>query len=229
MRAHVAALHRYPVKSATGEQVDTLQLDALGVVGDRRWAVRTADGLLGSGKRTRRFAAVPGLLGVRAALRDGRVVLVFPGGDEGDVENPATAARLSAHLGQPVTLVEQDGESHLDDGPVSLLGTASVAAAGAELRSALEPERFRPNVLLATSRAFAEDDLVGRQLRLGEAVLSVTMTSPRCVMVDAATADLAAAPGVLRAVGRMNDAYLGVIADVVVPGTVRVGDTLEVS
>lgn len=135
--------------------------------------------------------------------------------------------RLSHHLGQPVHLVQETTVSHHDDGPVSLLGTASVAAVEAGAGRPVEPERFRPNVLFSTSRAYVEDDLVGRRVRLGTAVLTVTMTSPRCVMVDAETADLPAAPGVLRAVGRAHEACLGVIADVVQPGVVRVGDVLE--
>lgn len=225
----VASLHRYPVKSMTGETLQTLTLDARGVVGDRQWAVRTADGGIGSGKRTRRFTPVPGLLEVRADTRDGQIVVVLPDRTMLAVDDPETAVRLSQHLGQPVLLAEENTDSHHDDGPVSLLGTASLAAIAAEAGQPVEAERFRPNIVLATSRAYAEDGLVGRKVRFGAALLTVTMVSPRCVMVDAETSGLPAAPGVLRAVGRAHDASLGVIADVVEPGVIRIGDPLEVS
>ncbi len=218
----VAALHRYPVKSLTGESVDRLALDARGVVGDRTLAVRTADGGLGSGKTTGRFTAVPGLLLVRAATAGGSVVLTLPDGstyDAADADGP-----LSELLGQRVHVVHEDVTSHVDDGPVSLLGTASVAALAAERGADVDPVRFRPNLLLATERAFCEDDWVGRTVQIGTATLGVTMTSPRCVMVDLETADLPAQQGNLRAVGLLHDACLGVIADVLVPGTVAVGD-----
>lgn len=64
------SLHRFPVKSMSGEERNHLDVDARGCVGDRVWSVRTADGKIGSGKNTRRFAAVPGLLELRAEERN---------------------------------------------------------------------------------------------------------------------------------------------------------------
>ncbi len=221
----VAALFRYPVKSMTGEQVDVLDLDTRGVAGDREWAVRTADGFLGSGKTTRRFAAVPGLLRVRAQTSSGALRITLPDGST-CTEADADAA-LSDLLGQSLTLVREADVSHYDDGPVSLLGAASVAAVTAAQEADVDPARFRPNLLLATDGAFAEDTWVGRQVRIGTATLEVTMTSPRCVMVDAETADLPRQPGNLLTVGRLHDACLGVIARVVTPGTIRVGDAVH--
>lgn len=55
-------------------------------------------------------------------------------------------------------------------------------------------------------------------------VLRVAMPSPRCVMVDMQTADLPAQPGNLKAVGRINDVLLGVVAAVSQPGTINIGD-----
>ena len=51
----VTGLWRYPVKSMLGERCQHLELDFRGVKGDRRYAVRDADGKLGSGKDSRRF------------------------------------------------------------------------------------------------------------------------------------------------------------------------------
>ena len=117
--------------------------------------------------------------------------------------------------------------SLLDDGPVSLLGTASVAAVAEAQGTVVEPVRFRANVLLSTAEPYAEERLVGRRLALGTALLEVVMPLPRCAMVDAATADLPAQPGNLRAVGALNDAHLAVVADVVESGWIAVGDRLR--
>ena len=51
----VAAIRRYPVKSMGGESLDLVELDARGLVGDRRYAVVDGDGKLSSGKDSRRF------------------------------------------------------------------------------------------------------------------------------------------------------------------------------
>src|SRR5580765_696959 len=119
--ASVLALQRFPVKSLTGERREHLDLDERGCVGDRVWSVRTPEGKIGSGKNTRRFAAVPGLLEVRAEELDGDVVLTFPDGTRRPVDSDEAAPLLSRHLGRPVTFARETTVSHFDDGPVSLI------------------------------------------------------------------------------------------------------------
>ena len=224
----VVALQRFPVKSLTGERRDHLDVDERGCVGDRVWSVRTADGKIGSGKNTRRFAAVPGLLEVRAEELDGRIMITFPNGSRCPVDSNEAAQLLSRHLGRPVTLVSESSVSHFDDGPVSLIGSASVEALGAERGQEVDPARFRANVQLETDEPFVEDTWIGRQVVIGTAVLRVTATSPRCVMIDMETADLPEQHGNLIAIGRLNDACLGVIAAVETPGRISLGDAIEI-
>ena len=40
---HLSALYRFPLKSAMGESLPSLQLDGLGVAGDRRWMFADAE------------------------------------------------------------------------------------------------------------------------------------------------------------------------------------------
>ena len=218
------SLHRYPVKSLLGEESPFLELDGRGVVGDRVWSVRTANGKIGSGKNSKRFAAVPGLLALRGRATDDSVTITFPDGTTLAVDAPELAERLTAHAGQPLTAERETDVSHFDDGPVSLLGLASVDALAAARGEPVDAGRFRPNITLDLDAAFAEDSWVGRRLHVGSAVLEVTMTSPRCVMIDMATAELPAQHGNLTAIGRLNAACLGVIAEVVRPGHITVGD-----
>jgi uncharacterized protein YcbX len=223
-QAQVLALQRFPVKSMLGEAVTSLASDERGCAGDRRWSVRTAAGKIGSGKDTRRFAAVIGLLDLRAQERDGRVVVVFPDGTECAASDDGVAERISRYVGQPVTLAEETSVSHFDDGPVSLVGRASVDALSEARGELVDARRFRANILLDTSVAFAEDAWVGHDVAIGSVVLRIAMRSPRCVMVNMQSADLPVQPGNLAAIGRLNDTCLGVIATVVTPGTVTVGD-----
>jgi uncharacterized protein YcbX len=217
------------VKSMLGERISRLEVDRRGFVGDRVWSVRTSEDKIGSGKNSRRLAAVPGLLELRAHTEVGGVAITFPDGTACSTDAPDVAERLSDLVGQPVTLAREIKTSHFDDGPVSLLGNASVIAVARERKQQVDPTRFRGNILLGTSEAFLEDQWVGRQLHIGSAVLSVTGTLPRCVMVDMKTADLPEQHGNLKAVGRLNDACLGVIAAVAVAGTITTGDVVEVS
>jgi uncharacterized protein YcbX len=192
------------------------------------WSVRTADGRIGSGKTTRRFAAVRDLQRARARTADHRVEVELPGGGALDVESADLAGRLSALVGQSVTLARESDVSHFDDGPVSLVARASVEAVAAARGEPVDEARFRPNVVVDGVAAFGEDEWIGRYLHVGSAVLFVEMASERCVMVDSATADLPAQPGNLRAVGRLNAARLGVIARVVRSGGLWTGDPVRV-
>ena len=222
--ASVVSLHRYPVKSMLGERVSDAAIDERGIVADRRWSVRTTQGKIGSGKNTRRFAAVRGLQQVRAHLDESGVLVTLPDGDRHHVESAVLQERLSELVGEPVCLAPESDVSHLDDGSVSLIARASVAALAEHCGEHIDASRFRPNMILDGLGAFHEERWIGRRLRIGSAALLVEMPSLRCVMINHATLDLPPQPGNLSAVGSLNGARLGVIARVVQPGIVRLGD-----
>jgi uncharacterized protein len=229
----VASLHRYPVKSMRGEPLAALDLDRRGVVGDRMFAVQDGAGRLGSGKNTRRFRAVEGLIHC-AARYDGDVPEVrMPDGSVVRASDPAVHDVLSRWLGLDVRLVRESAVSHLDAAPVHLITTASLARVRtAHPHARVDERRFRPNLLVRTDPTtppgFVEDTWVGRTLRVGAARLEVTEATERCVMVNAAQDDLDAAPGLLRSLADVNDLCLGVYARVVNPARISRGDAVVV-
>jgi MOSC domain-containing protein YiiM len=76
----------------------------------------------------------------------------------------------------------------------------------------------------------ADDDWAGCRLTVGDdVVLQVLYAMPRCVMLDLPSADLTPAHGLLRTVTDANGGDLGVVADVLAPGRVSVGDPVSVS
>lgn len=223
----VSALARYPVKSLLGEDLQAVEVDGRGLVGDRVHALRTPEGRLGSGKTTRRFQRIDGLLGLRAAL-DGEVpVISAPDGVRWRGDDPGVDAALSQVLGQPVSLVAEGEVPHHDDGPVHVLTAATLAHVRDLVPDAAIPaRRFRPNVVLdGPGPGLVEHGWVGAVIALGDQVrLRVVDLMPRCVMVSAAQADLPADPRVLRSLPGPDGPILGVLAEVQRPGQVRVGD-----
>lgn len=218
----VVALYRYPVKSLRGEALSTLEIEARGVVGDRLFALRSADGKFGSGKSTRRFRRMDGLLDLQAAYDGPRPLITFPGGESLAGDLPGIDERLSAHVGQPVTLVREAEISHFDDSPLHLITTAGLRELGL---AAPDAQRFRPNVVIdAPGTGFIEDDWIGRELLLGDAVrVRITGSAVRCVMVGMAQAELPEQPRLLRHVAQLHDTCFGVYATVVEPGAVTLG------
>ena len=223
---------RYPVKSMLGQSVDAIDIVAPGVVGDRRYAIRDAGGRLGSGKNTDRFRRIDGLFRFRACYDDERAVLSLPDGTEIDAEDPAIDARLSAVLGQPVTLAREDDGSHVDDSPLHLLTTASLAWLERSLPDARADERrFRPNLVLDCPGAEpVEQAWIGRTLQVGEqVVLQVTEPTTRCGMIALEQDELPRDPRVLRHITREADLLFGVYARVLQPGRASVGDRVTLA
>ena len=81
----IERIWRYPIKSTGGEPLDEAAVDARGLVGDRLYAVRDTEGKFGSGKNTRRFRRMPGLLRLRSRYPGGAATavpeLLDPDGD----------------------------------------------------------------------------------------------------------------------------------------------------
>ena len=233
MVGRVAALSRYPVKSLGGEELDRLGLDRRGVVGDRLWCVRDADGKLGSAKSTRRFRRMPGLLELAATYVDEVPVLRFPDGRTVRGDDEAVHDLLTAYVGRPVTLAREEAVSHFDEGPVHLVTTASLATAA---DAPVDGRRTRANVVVdsgllapdAGDRPPSEVEWPGRRLRLGAtAELLVTAPMPRCAMLGAAQDGLPPDRELLATVIDRADGELGLVADVLVPGEVALGDEVR--
>jgi uncharacterized protein len=164
----------YPVKSLAGRSVTTAEIETAGLRGDRVWTVVGDDGELVRAKHAPEMAMVSAT---------------------GDPETDAAA--LSVVLGRPVHLetgVQQPGVA-----PVHLVSRQAIdRAAAGEVPEGCSADDPRANLLLHLD-ADDERTWVGRQLRIGTAVLEVTRTPKHC---------------------------LGVYAEVRRAGTVAVGDAV---
>jgi uncharacterized protein YcbX len=224
--SQVQSLHRYPVKSLSGTAHDRLDLDARGVVPDRAWAVRDEDGKLGSGKSTRRFRTMRGLLELSAALEDDVPVVTFPDGRTLQPGPPLDAA-LSSYVGRPVTLAPEGEVSHFDEGGLHLVTTAALDALERLHGAPVPVPRLRPNVVVRTGPGHDDSVWIGARLHVGEALVEVVRPMTRCVMLNQAQVGLAPDPHLLDTVARHFDLQLGLVARVISPGPVAVGDAVR--
>jgi hypothetical protein len=221
----VARLVRYPVKSMGGEDLTEARVGPRGLAGDRQWAVRTPDGGIGSGKTTRRFRRVDGLLDFRAEL-DGTVpVVAFPDGRRVRADDMAADEQLSASIGRPLALRPEGDVPHHDESPLHLIATSALDRLGEQLGCSVDADRFRANLVLETGDQRPGEAWEGRELRLGDdVVLRIGPGMPRCVMVDVPQRGLAGDGRILKELARTHDLEFGLQATVVRGGTLRVGD-----
>ena len=121
--------------------------------------------------------------------------------------------------------------TYFDAFPVNVLTRASLAELAARNPSAqFDRRRFRPNFLvepLDGRRGLIENEWCGKNLRIGGAVLAITMPAMRCVMTTLAADELPKDPSVLRTIVRDASQNLGVYATVAETGKVQVGDAVE--
>ena len=223
----IAEIRRYPVKSMGGESLESVDVDARGLVGDRWFAVVDAEGKLGSGKNSRRFRRFDAIFEYGAAMAGGEVQVVGPSGSW-LVFDAELDRVLAKHVGSEVRLLAEAGTPHQDAGAVSLVGTASLDWCREHLGVDGDRRRIRPNLVVETTEPFVEEGWGGATIRVGGVELTVVERIERCRMVDIAQEGLAEQPGWLKALGRERDLSLGIYADVAGVGSVAVGDRVEV-
>lgn len=227
----VRALYRYPVKSTSGQALQAAAVTAGGLRHDRRWAAYTDDGGIASGKRTRRFRPVIGLMDWTSSIEDEGEVpeLLSPGGIRYRVDDPAASEALTAAFGQRLTLRPEGNVQHHDESPVHLLTTSSIAAVQRLVSSCVDDRRFRANIVIDTGiePEFLENGWAGAELTVGdEVVLRMGPGMSRCAMVDQAQAGVTAQPKTLKTISAHNGMELGLQAHTSRSGTLRVGDVV---
>ena len=255
MSARVACISLAPVKALGLVHPDEVELGADGVVGNRRFLLYDEDGRLYNGKRdgsmvqirpewdeaTRRLAlAFPDGERVDGIVELGEQVVTNMYGYQLPsrlVRGPWQEA-ISRFVGRPLLLLWAD-DGAVDrarrGGSVSLVSRASLERlreeAGAD--TPVDGRRFRMLFEIDGVAAHEEDEWLGEHVRLGGATIVLNGDVGRCVVTshdpDTGVTDLDTL-GTLaryRPEGAAERLPFGVYGSVVVPGRVRVGDSVR--
>lgn len=207
----VAELWRYPVKGLRGEPLDRVEIAADGIAGDRSLRVVDDRGIV-TGRRKQRMIALPATLnGESEPLIDGE-----------PWDSAAAAGTVRGVAGEGARVVRADEGHAFDAAPILVVTDGALAELGYDRR------RFRGNIVLEGVEGLAETGWVRGRLRIGEALLFVDEPCERCVITtidpDTAAVDLE----VLKRARLELGGNMGVYCSVLEPGTVAVGDPVEV-
>lgn len=250
-KADIAGLYRYPVKGLTPEPLQQVTL-AVGqtVPADRRYAIENGP----SGFDPAAPAWLPKtqyLMLMRdehlAALRshfdeatnlltihkDGAMVA------QGNLETAAGRASIEAYFAQnfqselkgPPKVLSGGGHSFSDVARkvISIINLQSVAAIENMVGTTVNPLRFRANLYCSGWPAWHEAELLGRTLVIGTARLKVVKRITRCAATnvdpDTGARDLDIPTTLMQHLGHNE---CGIYAEVISPGTIGVGDSIEV-
>jgi uncharacterized protein len=253
----VDSVWRYPVKSMRGEELDEAFAGFSGIYGDRLFAFRSSASPKGFPYLTAREqqkllqhrphfrnpdkAARPvnlaeaeamGANPVSADLADLMVDVKTPGGETLAIDDTALIGTLRNGIDQKHQLTLMRSERALTDcRPVSIFSLQSARQLSEETGTPVDKRRFRANIYvdLTSAKGFAENEFVGRSVRIGpKVVVRILERDARCMMITLDPDTGEKTPALLKKVAQAHDGMAGVYGAVLVEGTLRKGDTVEV-
>ncbi|MDO5613671.1 MAG: MOSC domain-containing protein [Paracoccus sp. (in: a-proteobacteria)] len=249
MTATLAEIHRFPVKSVGGERLDRVTLTAGQILpGDRAFAVLHADGLRhleADGTLAKwlpksaflRGAAAAGLQAIRGGWQGDRLRLTHPDRPPLDMARDDEAALLAwldplwpDGRARPARLVSAPMPlTDIRTPWVSILSRASLAALEGALGPGIGTDRWRGNLWVDGWDAWAERDMTGQCLRIGQAELIVRERITRCAATNAdTTTGLADCDMPRELTALQGDADFGIYAEVLTGADIACGDSIEV-
>src|SRR5437763_4329793 len=208
----VDSVWRYPVKSMRGEELNEAFAGFSGVYGDRLFAFRSSASPKGfpyfTAREQRRLlqyrphfrypdkAALPvnladaDKMGANPVSADPSELMIdveTPDGQTLAINDPALMEMLRTDIDQKHQLTLMRSERALTDcRPVSIFSLQSAQQLAEETGTPIDKRRFRANVYvdLTSANGFAENELVGRSVRVGpKAVIKVLERDSRCVVI----------------------------------------------
>jgi len=208
----LAEIWRYPVKSLGGEHLTQADVGYEGIPGDRLVHVEDARGRVVTAR------ARPRLLVHRATLGPNGMPLV-----DGRIWASSEVANdIEEAAGAGTRLVRDDSLERFDVLPLLVATDGAISSLGYDRR------RFRPNLLIGGVAGLAEREWEGRHLHVGGAVIGIVSLRQRCIMTtfdpDTAEQDRE----VLLRIHRELGGAMALDCQVLQPGTVKVGDPVEV-
>ena len=165
-----------------GEPLGAATLGWHGLEGDRRLAFQRLDDRGGFPWLT--AGKLPDLLLFTPQRRDDGAVPTHVRSPEGE-ELPLFGEALAADVGRRAGLavrMAQLNHGIFDEASVSVISSGTVREIGRLAGRGDDVRRFRPNILVRTSReiAFEEDDWLGATLTFGDATTAAPAVTARC-------------------------------------------------
>ena len=244
---HVSALYRYPVKGLTPERLEEAHVaPGKTLPGDRVYAIENGPGRFNPDEpkhlpkinflmlmRNERLATLDTHFdddtNVLTILRNGRQVA------RGQISTKLgrsmieqfLAAYMKADLRGAPHIVVAPGHNFTDVAQkcVHIVNQSSVRELERVSGRAINPLRFRPNILIEGLPIWSELDLLGKSFTIGSVRLDVFQRTQRCdaTNVEPATGerDMAIPALLQRTLGHTD---FGIYATVASPGTIKPGD-----
>jgi len=169
---------------------------------------------------------------IHADLDELMVDVDLPDGRKLAIDDPALIEVLRHGLGnEPQLTLLRSARALTDARPLSIFSVQSASKLTDETGAPVDKRRFRANVYfdLRSGDAFAENEFVGKSLRIGsQVIVQVLERDSRCMMITLDPDTAEKSPALLKAVAQAHEGMAGVYAAVLIEGIIRKGDSVEI-
>lgn len=209
---YVKELWRYPVKSMAGERLQSAQLSANGIEGDRVVQVRTPIGRFATSR------TFPALLGLHGSLGPDGEPLV----DGKPWNDPEILATVRKIVHPAATIAHDESLRRFDILPLLVATDGSIAEFGRDGR------RLRPNIVLGGVPGLEERGWEGGEIQIGSVLIGIHDLRGRCIMTTFDPDTQAQDREVLRDIVERFDGKLALNCEVIRGGEIHVGQEVTV-
>jgi len=220
-----------------GEDLEEARVTFAGLVGDRVYAFVDNQNKLDFPWMTARqgrdfilfrpkFLTAPSAADELSSATDYATEVTTPEGDSFMMGDPRFTEFLEKRFGRSLRLRFSE-RSMTDSRPVSMFGLGTIRGLSEETGITLDPRRFRANFYVRwdDDAPFFEDQLIGRELQIGEKVaVQAVKRDTRCIMITLDPETAEPSPELLETVYHRHDGCAGVYGAVLREGIVCVGD-----
>ncbi|WP_404407114.1 MOSC domain-containing protein [Jeotgalibacillus malaysiensis] len=230
----LSVIMRHPVKSLSGEQVNSTKLMAYGVYGDRSHALLEEGRYHTATQNSKMVGYSAAFDGEEPLEQYPRVLITAPDGRTFYWDEDTCLDEFQILAGKPLkkevyspSLVPLGAieEEHL-----LIVNEASVKALEKETGKTIDWRRFRPNLVVSLKDdiPFSEEHLAGIKLAIGSAEVEIVKPCERCSIINIDPSSTAIDPLVLKTVYQKHGNKFGMYAAVRKPGVITVGDKILV-
>ena len=224
-------INRYPVKSFSGETLQSVDLAKYGLLGDRGHAF--VDNEKAGWARYITARKIPQMIGYHAQLEgenDADNLTLTIKSPSGQLHNwdERLLQEIQQYSKTAVSMEQFELESSsllgVDDASILIITNHSIEKLQELYGKRLDHRRFRANFLITLAEDINEADLIGQRLLIGNSELTIKYPCERCAMITIDPDTLERDTKLLKLINENMNLQFGLYADVTKVGTLKTND-----
>lgn len=232
----VHKMMRYPVKSFTGESISKARIMSYGIYGDRSHAFIDKS----SKDKHLTITQYPKMVTYKAAFIGDDCLEAFPkmkisasDGSEYNWDDSALLERLEKETNRTLETITYSPNyvpfPAIEEDNILLISTQALSELSSSYGEVIDERRFRGNILYDLQNSMKEEDLIGKQIKIGtEVILEINKYCERCMIITVDPETGTRQPKLLKQLVKDQNNHFGLYASVIQTGTIYAADVISI-